>query len=72
MTILKWVLFAILLVGYFTFPIWALVLDMDILARVNSRLPPDKQFALIGSWKYWDLRRPYNELFPLRTNAVCD
>jgi hypothetical protein len=41
MTVVGWILFVCLLLGYLTCIIWAVVLDMDILTEVNSRLPQD-------------------------------
>jgi len=64
MTTIGWITFIVLLLGYFTFVIWGLVLDMDILTQVNARLPQDKQFPWIGSHRRFELRRQYKILFP--------
>jgi hypothetical protein len=64
MITLGWVIFVTLLIGYFTCIIWAVVLNMDILTEVNSRLPQDKQFPLIGRSRMHELYAQYKILFP--------
>jgi len=64
MILLGWFIFVSLLIGYFTFIVWAVVLDMDILTQVNSLLPQGKQFPLIGRFRSWELWRQYRLLFP--------
>jgi hypothetical protein len=64
MTIIGWIICSLLLIGYFSFVIWALVLEMDILTQVNSRLSHDKQFPLVGNHRTWELWREYKILFP--------
>jgi hypothetical protein len=59
-----WIIFAVLLNGYLTCIIWAVVLDMDVLTEVNSRLSKENQFPLIGSWHSWQLRKQYKVLVP--------
>ncbi|MGB2633734.1 MAG: hypothetical protein WAM58_07340 [Candidatus Acidiferrum sp.] len=66
MNILGWIIFVVLLIGYFTCLMWALVLDNDILTEVNSKLPQHKQFQLIG-FRRWELRSEYKILFPQGT-----
>jgi hypothetical protein len=63
MDILGWIIFVALLIGYFTGVMWAVVLDNDILTGVNSKLPLDRQFRLIGyrGSELWD---QYKILFP--------
>ncbi len=64
MIVLGWIVLVALLIGYFTCVICAVVLDMDILAAVNSRLPNDKQFPHIGRVRAWELWGQYKILFP--------
>jgi hypothetical protein len=64
MIVLRWVVFVVLLTAYFACTIWAVVLDMDILTEVNSLLPQNKQFPLIGSYRTWELWKQYKLLFP--------
>ena len=63
MMVFGWMTFTTLAIGYFTFLIWALVVDMDILTQSNSRLAPDEQFPLVGNTKAWELRQQYQALF---------
>jgi len=64
MNAIGWTLFVVLSLGYVTFILWAVVLEMDILTAVNSPLPQDKQFPLIGNHRQFELRRQYRILFP--------
>jgi hypothetical protein len=64
MTSIGWTLFVALSFGYLTFTLWAVVLEADILSAVNSRLPQDKQFPLIGNHRTFELWRQYKILFP--------
>jgi hypothetical protein len=63
MSVMSWIAFCVLALGYFVFVIWAITLDADILTEVNSRLPADEQFPLILTSKS-ELRRRYKTLFP--------
>jgi hypothetical protein len=63
MTIFAWIVCVLLLIGYFSFLIWALVLESDTLTQVNSRLPRDKQFPLMAFWIF-ELWREYQILYP--------
>jgi len=64
MTTAGWIICVLLLIGYFTFVIWALVLELTLFALVNSRLPEDKQILFIGSLHWWEMRRQSRILFP--------
>ena len=64
MIVLGWIIFAALLIGYFTCTLWAVVLDMDVLTEVNSRLSKENQFPRIGSWHRWEIWRKYKILVP--------
>jgi hypothetical protein len=65
MSVIGWIAFCVLALGYFVFVIWAIVLDADILTEVNSRLPADERFPpILNSTRSWELRRRYKALFP--------
>jgi hypothetical protein len=64
MIILGWIIFVSFLIGYFSCLLWAITLDMDVLTEVNARLPQDKQFPLIGTFRNWELGRQYKVFFP--------
>src|ERR1700739_247560 len=64
MTILGWIICVVLLIGYFTFVIWALVLDLNLFNQVNSRLPEGKKLSFLGSGRSLDPWRQYKILFP--------
>ena len=64
MITLGWLIFSTLSIGYVTFVIWAIVLDQDILTEVNSRLPQDQQFPLLGRFRTRELEKQYRIFFP--------
>ena len=50
------------------FGCWNALLEMEVLDLVNTKLPAEKQYPLLGrNFRYFDLRRDYRTLFPSGT-----
>ena len=64
MTALGWIVSSVLVLGYLTFALWALILGLEMFSRVQSRLPVGRQLPWIGNARYGQLIRKYRELFP--------
>jgi hypothetical protein len=51
--------------------LWAVVISLDRVEQVNSRLPADQQiaftFGVIGPERHWRFEKEYERLFPDRT-----
>ena len=47
------------------FLLWNALLEMEVLDCVNAKLPPGKQYPLLGgNFRYFELRDEYKKLFP--------
>jgi len=50
--------------------LWAVVISLDRVEQVNSRLPADQQigftFGVIGPERHWRFEKEYERLFPDR------
>jgi hypothetical protein len=50
--------------------LWAVVISLDRVEQVNSRLPADRQigftFGVIGPERHWRFEKEYERLFPDR------
>jgi hypothetical protein len=50
------------------FGLWNALLEMEVLDLVNTKLPPEKQYPLLGwNYRYFELRREYKKMFPSGT-----
>lgn len=48
--------------------LWSALLEMEALALVNSKRPPEKQYPIIrGNFRYFEVRSEYEKFFPSGT-----
>ena len=65
MTILGWIICAMMMAGASSCGVWNAILTMEKTDRVNQGLAPDKQFPVLAQGlRYFEVRREYRHQFP--------
>ena len=65
MTTAYWIIAALFAIVIGGCGLWCALLTMEMTDQVNSMLPREKQFPIIGSnWRFFALRSEYRRLFP--------
>ncbi len=65
MTVLGWIICAVLMAGASSCGVWNAILTMEMTDKVNEGLAPDKQFPMFfQGLRYFVVRREYRYQFP--------